>query len=415
MNRILADFISPRVSHIHQTDPTIESIKLLPNKFDKQEKINQTFTSDLIENFKLISSGHKIEIDKTMSIKLRILSIFLYNEEIYNEMNSLFPIELTESDFESYFDYLEYFKSNEAEFKYMPTFVENSLFNYISSHFSSIDQKILHKLNKNDLYSIICNEQLKLADEDSLFDFINEIFSYDQINEKDNSFPSRIDFYEQVLINFLSSSKKIEFIQNIEASEITNQIWSNIRDFLIDKITDKKEKTPKNSEMNRYLVKEEEVNKLDTNCDMKNVIEVPFLNENFNGILTKLGNGNAINALNEGKIKITSSSVSHGGSNVQPKNVVNFESDRDVFESRSEQNSWLCIEFKNCKVKLSNYSIRSADYGEGYESPLCWCIEGSNNGNEWTILNNRQNETCFIKVRTTNTYTIQNNGNHEFY
>lgn len=33
MNRILADFISPRVSHIHQTDPTIESIKLLPNKF----------------------------------------------------------------------------------------------------------------------------------------------------------------------------------------------------------------------------------------------------------------------------------------------------------------------------------------------------------------------------------------------
>lgn len=111
-----------------------------------------------------------------MSIKLRILSIFLYNEEIYNEMNSLFPIELTESDFESYFDYLEYFKSNEAEFKYMPTFVENSLFNYISSHFSSIDQKILHKLNKNDLYSIICNEQLKLADEDSLFDFINDIF-----------------------------------------------------------------------------------------------------------------------------------------------------------------------------------------------------------------------------------------------
>ena len=56
MRKILADFISPLVSHIHHSDPTIDSLSL--NKFiryEKQEDINKIITTELIENIKKIN------------------------------------------------------------------------------------------------------------------------------------------------------------------------------------------------------------------------------------------------------------------------------------------------------------------------------------------------------------------------
>ena len=97
--RILADFISPLVSHIHHSDPTIDSISL--NRFirdERQEDIKKIFTAELVENIKKISGGYKIEIEDDMINKLQLFSILIGNEEMYNEINKLYSKQSTKDE-----------------------------------------------------------------------------------------------------------------------------------------------------------------------------------------------------------------------------------------------------------------------------------------------------------------------------
>lgn len=72
IRRIFADFISPYVSQIHQSDPTINFLCL--NDFvtkQKQNQISDIITLDLIENIKQLVNGYSIEVDEKMCHKLR--------------------------------------------------------------------------------------------------------------------------------------------------------------------------------------------------------------------------------------------------------------------------------------------------------------------------------------------------------
>ena len=82
MNRFLAEFVSPRVSSLHYSDPTINVLRL-----DEiiNEKIN--FNTEInVEILKSITHGESVDIDFNESQKLRILSLFLGNQEI-NDRN----------------------------------------------------------------------------------------------------------------------------------------------------------------------------------------------------------------------------------------------------------------------------------------------------------------------------------------
>ena len=67
MKNLFAEFISPDVSHLHQTDPTINTIDfgqingMKPDHFDKLSK--SLITPDTISHLQQISSGSSIEID----------------------------------------------------------------------------------------------------------------------------------------------------------------------------------------------------------------------------------------------------------------------------------------------------------------------------------------------------------------
>ena len=79
MNRILAEFISPRVSHIHQTDPTIDKIQLISSEQLLALSLDTFFTTELLEVFSKLVQGNKLEIDESMSHQLLLLSIILDN------------------------------------------------------------------------------------------------------------------------------------------------------------------------------------------------------------------------------------------------------------------------------------------------------------------------------------------------
>ena len=157
MNRIFAEFISPIVSHIHQLDPTIDSICL--NDFiQKQKQTNNFFHTEVIDNFKKISMGNSVEIDESMCQKLRILSILIGNQEMFDEMNKLYPIILTENSIDEFIEFLRFFdfNSDKNNFNYQ-SFNNQNIINFLSSNFYSVKEQLL-TLPKSILYLIISNE-----------------------------------------------------------------------------------------------------------------------------------------------------------------------------------------------------------------------------------------------------------------
>lgn len=63
----------------------------------------------------------------------------------------------------------------------------SSITEKISSHFYQIDKKKLFNLPRPIIFSIISNEHLKTENEDSLLDFIQEIFSKSNEDEENQS------------------------------------------------------------------------------------------------------------------------------------------------------------------------------------------------------------------------------------
>ena len=169
MNTYLADFISPRVSQMHNIDPLVNFINIY-DYIEGNKEISSIFNdSKVLDNFKYISKGQMIEIDEEMSYKLQYLSILIDNKELFNAMNKLYPIECNNSNFDKIILYLQYF----------PKFECQALLDNISSNFHLIDENKLLKFPHQFLYSVLSSNKLKLKSEDSLIKFINKILSYE--------------------------------------------------------------------------------------------------------------------------------------------------------------------------------------------------------------------------------------------
>lgn len=393
MNRILAEFISPRVSHIHQTDPTIDKIQLISSEQLLALSLDTFFTTELLEVFSKLVQGNKLEIDESMSHQLLLLSIILDNSDLYKEISVIYPIDESSENLEQYLKIIEFIEDDKQSTHLSLPFCKESLIEYISSHFYLIDKKQLLQMSKKNLYLIISNPQLRIKDESALFEFINELYLNSDL-ENENEMPTKSDFYEEVVISELKSDEQKTFIKNIESDEMTSQLWSNIRSFILE------ENNKPEARNKRYI---EAKSRKNDNC-----IEVEYTNERFKGIITKLGNGDSKKALTEGAISIASSSV-RSGDNVQAKNVVDYEDDKQVFESLNNEKSWLSFDFIKNKVRPSHYSIRSTNYGAKNECLQHWCIEGSNDNENWKILDTRSDEKSLLENRAENTFSIKNN------
>ena len=94
MNRFLAEFISPRVPKMCNADPTINEIDL-NQFFDDNQTPKTIFNSEIINLFVRSLIGYEVEIDASQSHKLRVLSILLDNEEMFDKMNQLLACQNT--------------------------------------------------------------------------------------------------------------------------------------------------------------------------------------------------------------------------------------------------------------------------------------------------------------------------------
>lgn len=101
-----------------------------------------------------------------------------------------------------------------------------------------------------------------------------------------------------------------------------------------------------------------------------------------------------------------------------PKFIVNFNDNKNYYQSTfNDIDAWICYDFKELKVRPTHYSIRSRyDANDVNGSPCNWCIEGSNNNKEWTILDTRKEDTSLKYANASNVFEIQRKlGKDEFY
>lgn len=251
MNRIMADFISPRVSRMHSIDPTTNYIDFTPI-IQKIPNSKEIFTSDMINIFAKMSTGDSVDIDAEMSHKIRILSILLENQEIIDKMNEIYPIKNDETNIESIIKYFQFYDSyKNLDSAYM-SLNSKSMADVIASKFYSLDKELLLKLSKSVLYSIISSDELKLTSEDSLLDFIDQIFSIDE-NNKDSDEFNKTAFYELVDFSELSEDRFREFINSLNPNELSSPLWQKLTLMMTFNKSHQKPKSSEKKHPNRYV------------------------------------------------------------------------------------------------------------------------------------------------------------------
>lgn len=260
LKSIFAEFVSPIVSHLHLSDPTINSInfnEILNGKnCQKEISLNKFLNEQSFSKIVEISQGNSISINtkNTNEIKdLLYFSILLGNNELYTKLSP--KIQKTKTD-----------EIKEIELYYQisksfPLISCSSLIDDFSSKISSKYKDELVKLPRPIIYSIIKSTHFSFDNSDELFDIINEVFSdYDE-NDNDEFYEESnyINFfYEAIDISQLSSNKFNELLKKIDYHKLTGKLWSDICEYFTqNKITKNNNKANKNEQTIEFDGKEE--------------------------------------------------------------------------------------------------------------------------------------------------------------
>jgi hypothetical protein len=120
------------------------------------------------------------------------------------------------------------------------------------------------------------------------------------------------------------------------------------------------------------------------------VVECPYRGAPLNGILrfleTKCG-GNP----HDKALIVVSASGCLDSSRFDAKNAANVDANT-AFVSLNQPNQWICYDFKDKRITLSHYSIRSRFDGfRGSNNPKDWVVEGSETGDDWIELDRQTN------------------------
>lgn len=384
------DFLSPRIAKIHAIDPTLDSLMI-----SKSEASNSLLSEEIKNVLYILIKGGKIEIDYETSLKLRIISLILENEDLYQKIEEHFPICKDNLDPPiNYILNLYQYELYSNEFKLR----EDECIKFISNNFYKYDKTELLKLPKTILYLILSNEGLVIQSEDFLFDFINDIFASNTNEDPEIEISS---FYELIDIYFLSQEIFILFINHLKIDQINSQIWKTIQNTLTMKLSSVNQRKHSNHVHKVYC---------------------PFNGKDkFNGIIKYLSKECKGNVVDKGVVKINyarqgqikwEKPIQSG----DPREVADLDNMVKYFDSCITHNNvginYLKYDFIDKKIKLTSYSAKSRpDWGKGGAHLMDWFIEGTNddsNDQNWVRLDTKSNDHSIDDEGAENVFEISN-------
>lgn len=226
-----------------------------------------------------------------------------------------------------------------------------------------------------------------IKDEDWLLDLVIEMYS------KDSRYSN---LFSSILFFNLKYESLEKFINTFSKEDMTSEIWESICDCLL-KLKQPNSKSLEKDIKTRYHKKFKE-------------FKIEQGNE-FKGIMHYLTNKTGGNIHDNGTIEITSNSIAH--SDYQPKNCVDYKND-NIYASNNSTLAYVCFDFKDNRIQLSNYSIESYDNGKNYENLRSWVVEVSNDGEKYLEIDCHSDDETLNGSNNIGIFNISK-GNDQFY
>ena len=232
---------------------------------------------------------------------------------------------------------------------------------FISSNFHDFNTKYIDKmftLDVNSVERIISNDKLNLHDEEELFNFILKLYT----KSKKYSI-----LFSYVIFMNLSTESIQKFHQNFDINDINDSIWKNIFCRLEQNI----------SFESKMAYKELHQEFLNYRYGKRYDHIIQHLNEQCHG-----------NVHSQNIIHISSSSVGNGDYKVE--NIIESDNEND-FGTKDQTNSWIQFDFKETKVLVDCYTLKTFNGFKNCAHLKNWIIEVSNDGQTYHEIDRHEN------------------------
>jgi hypothetical protein len=180
----IAEFVSPRVSTLHDSDPTLTSITL-----------EMDDSKELFASFLNLTYGSRVALDEANHEFFRAFARELRNSELISMIKSRFPEHVNaETVIETLQEKTRYCESCSEEF------------DFITKHFEELSEVVLTSLNQDQIYGVFRNPNFQISNEDWLFSTLQRCW------EEDSKYLFLTEF---VQFEHLSVSRFGEFISDL--------------------------------------------------------------------------------------------------------------------------------------------------------------------------------------------------------
>lgn len=331
-NRVFADFISPNVMRLHRLDSTADKYTL---KFDDNDKIFGVF----------LGLMHGGEVDMSLYNARRFCEIAheLGNLDL---LEKIFAVEDRTIDSSNVIEILRE--------KYALGLSGEEEIEYLLKYFSSVEFLELSELDLDLLHSILSHNDLRIPDENYLFQFVKMT-----IQEKGNNYKRLL---ECIHFENLTPEAMRQALDLLESEDLSGEIWNSMKRRLLLPVT-----PPKNPR--RYCRKTK---------------RLVFSNEPFSGILAHLNKKAKGNAHKAHLVTLTASSIGNG----DISQIIEYGWNGD-WGTKNSENSWIKVDLMNRQAEFTGYSVMSVPSTRNNMHLRSWVIEVSNDDDEWVKIDEK--------------------------
>jgi hypothetical protein len=251
-------------------------------------------------------------------------------------------------------------------------------FQFMAANFHCLPVTVIDQLDIEEFREVVSRPQLFIKSEEQLFDII-----YDRCRQN----PEWFELLEFIQFDLLDPSSVSKLFTK------SDEIYDHLNPSLWERL------------WSRLLLPVEVTKRNDSRIAGE---VISYNNEPLNGIIAFLTEEHGGNVHDCGIVEVTASSTYGRGREFMAQNVVNLK-DPGAFESADRMNQWIMYDFKNRRVKLTHYTIRSRERdGRNSNNLQSWIVEISEDGIQWAQADERMNEDVLNDAYAVHTFECKN-------
>jgi uncharacterized protein YqgQ len=355
----VAEFLSNRVSKNRRHDCTICEVEV---EIQVEDQIESKHISNCFHKIISLGFGSSVFFESREYAIVRRICIELEINELY-ETVFMTKENLNEENV------IERLKYDEQLDRSCETNID-----FAASHFFNLNRSLICEMSPSILFKILESKSLKLQSEDDLYDLVSSLIS------KDACYSILLECVKYEHLSGESIESFFNFIcESIEF--LTRDVWLHLHSRLMS--------GPSSLLSGRYYGCAFEYRE----------------GSRFEGIISFLTKQHGGNVHDLGIISIDSIPVYHAH---VAKNVLDLNTN-SLFQVNNNPDGWICFDFKEKRVNLHHYSLRTRSDGDG-NHPVNWVIEGSVDKTQWVELDRHINCPDLRGKNVSQTFSVSGTG-----